>query len=107
MLSVTGTPQNQYSLYPHASGDGRYVTFYADGSNLPGGDGSTDQIYLRDLQKGTTILLSKAGNGQPGNDYSEYPSISEDGHWVEFYGNATNLGGNPSNQNVFRVGPIG
>ena len=100
-------PQNQSSLYPHPSGDGRYVAFYADGSNLPGGDGSTDQIYVRDTHQGTTILVSKAANGQPGNDYSEYPSISKDGHWVEFYGGATNLGGNPSNQNVFRAGPIG
>jgi Tol biopolymer transport system component len=105
--NTAGQPQNQYSLYPHASGDGRYVTFYADGSNLPGGDGSTDQIYLRDTQQGTTILLSKTANGTPGNGYSEYPSISEDGHWVEFYGGATNLGGNPSHQNVFRAGPIG
>jgi hypothetical protein len=105
--NTAGKPQNQYSLYAHVSGNHRYVAFYSDGSNLPGGDGFTDQIYLRDLQKGTTILLSKAANGQPGNDYSEYPSISQDGRWVEFYGGATNLGGNPANQNVFRVGPIG
>jgi hypothetical protein len=105
--NTAGQPQNQSSLYAHPSGDGRYVAFYADGSNLPGGDGSTDQIYVRDTHQGTTILVSKAANGQPGNDYSEYPSISQDGHWVEFYGGATNLGGNPSNQNVFRAGPIG
>jgi Tol biopolymer transport system component len=105
--NTAGQPQNQSSLYAHPSGDGRYVAFYADGSNLPGGDGSTDQIYVRDTHQGTTVLVSKAANGQPGNDYSEYPSISEDGRWVEFYGGATNLGGNPSNQNVFRAGPIG
>jgi TolB protein len=105
--NTAGVPQNQSAYYPHASGDGRYVAFYADGSNLPGGDGSTDQIYVRDMQQGKTILLSKTANGTPGNDYSEYPSISLDGHWVEFYGGATNLGGNPSNQNVFRTGPIG
>jgi hypothetical protein len=105
--NTAGVPQNGSAYYPHASGDGRYVAFYANGSNLPGGDGSTDQIYVRDMQQGKTMLLSKTANGVPGNDYSEYPSISLDGHWVEFYGGATNLGGNPSNQNVFRAGPIG
>jgi TolB protein len=105
--NTAGVPQNQSAYYAHASGDGHYVAFYADGSNLPGGDGSTDQIYVRDVQQGKTILLSKAANGTPGNDFSEYPSISLDGQWVEFYGGATNLGGNPSNQNVFRAGPIG
>ena len=103
----SGAAQTESSLYPHVSADGRYVTFYADGSNLPGGDGLTDQIYLRDVQQGKTILISKTANGTRGNDYSEYPSISADGHWIEFYGNATNLGGNPNNQNVFRAGPIG
>jgi TolB protein len=103
-----GVPQTGgYSLYAHPSGDGRYVAFYANGTNLPGGDGSTDQIYVRDTLQGKTFLISKTANGTPGNDYSEYPSISEDGHWVEFYGGATNLGGNPNNQNVFRAGPIG
>jgi hypothetical protein len=96
-----------YSVYAHPSADGRYVAFYADPTNLPGGNGFTDQIYLRDTQLGKTYLVSKAANNDPGNDYSQYPSISLDGHWVEFYGGATNLGGNPNNQNVFRAGPIG
>jgi Tol biopolymer transport system component len=105
--STTGHPQNGYAYYPHVSGDGRYVAFYADGSNLPGGDGSTDEIYVRDLHKGRTSLVSRAANLDPANAYAEYPSISLDGRWVEFYSGATNLGGNPNNQNVFRAGPIG
>jgi len=107
--NTAGQPQkgNGYSSYPHVSGDGRYVAFYANGSNLPGGDGSTDQIYVRDTRKGETRLISRAANGDPANAYAEYPSISLDGRWVEFYSGATNLGGNLSNQNVFRAGPIG
>jgi TolB protein len=105
--STAGHPQNGYSYYPHVSGDGRYVAFYADGSNLPGGDGSTDEIYVRDLRKGTTSLVSRAANLDPANAYAEYPSISLDGRWILFYSGATNLGGNPANQNVFRAGPIG
>ncbi len=105
--SSAGQPQNGYSYYPHVSGDGRYVAFYANGSNLPGGDGSTDQIYVRDVREGTTRLISKTADGDPANAYAEYPSISLDGRWALFYSGATNLGGNPSNQNVFRAGPIG
>jgi hypothetical protein len=103
-----GVPQTGgYSLYAHPSGDGRYVAFYANGTNLPGGDGSTDQIYVRDTQQGKTFLISKAANGDPGNDDSEYASISLDGNWVEFYGYATNMGGSPTSPDVFRAGPIG
>jgi Tol biopolymer transport system component len=102
-----GHPQNGDSYYPHVSGNGRFVVFYANGSNLPQGDGSTDQIYVRDIRKGKTRLISKAPNGDAANAYAEYPSISVDGDWVLFYSGATNLGGNPSNQNVFRAGPIG
>jgi Tol biopolymer transport system component len=105
--TTAGHPQNDYSYYPHVSGDGRYVAFYSDASNLPGGDGSTDQIYVRDVREGKTSLISRAANLDPANAYAEYPSISLDGRWVEFYSGATNLGGNPSNQNVFRAGPIG
>jgi len=105
--SSAGVPQNGDSFYPHVSGDGRYVVFYANGSNLPGGDGSTDEIYVRDMRESKTRLVSKAANGAPANAYAEYPSISLDGRWVEFYSGATNLGGNMSNQNVFRAGPIG
>jgi Tol biopolymer transport system component len=102
-----GDPQDADSYYPHVSGNGRYVVFYADGSNLAQGDGSTDQIYVRDMRKGKTTLVSKASNGDAADAYAEYPSISLDGDWVLFYSGATNLGGNPANQNVFRAGPIG
>ncbi len=102
-----GQPPGGYAYYPHLSSNGREIAFYSDGANLPGGDGSTDQIYVRDTQAGKTRLVSKAANGDPANAYAEYPSISLDGRWVEFYSGATNLGGNPSNQNVFRAGPIG
>jgi Tol biopolymer transport system component len=105
--TTAGHPQTGSSYYPHVSGDGRYVAFYADGGNLPGGDGSTDEIYVRDMREGKTSLISRAANLDPANAFAEYPSISLDGRWVEFYSGATNLGGNPSNQNVFRAGPIG
>lgn len=103
-----GAPQDGDTLlYVKVSDDGRFVTFEADGANLPGGDGNTRQVYLRDMQRGKTKLLSKAGNGAPGDDGSGDPSMSADGRWVTFRTYASNLGGNPFMVNVFRAGPFG
>jgi Tol biopolymer transport system component len=98
---------NGESYYPHPSGNGRYVVFDATGSNMPGGDGSTIQIYIRDLQRGKTILLSKAANGDPALGGADYPSISLDGRFATFASGADNLHGNTSYNNVYRAGRIG
>jgi Tol biopolymer transport system component len=103
-----GAPQDgPTALYPKVSNDGRFVAFEADGDNLPGGDGSTGQVYLRDMRRGKTRLLSRASNGDPGDANSEYASMSPDGRWVSFETGATNLGGNGFYTNVFRAGPFG
>lgn len=101
-----GDPQDNDAFYPHPSGKGRYVAFEATGSNLPGGDGSTDQIYVRDVRRGKTFLLSKSGSGDPADALTEYPTISLDGRFAAFDTGADNLGGNTSYQNAFRAGPI-
>ncbi|TMK70175.1 MAG: hypothetical protein E6G49_11515 [Actinobacteria bacterium] len=102
-----GAPQNGACFDPHMSADGRYVAFYAHATNLPGGDGTTDEVYVRDRKLGKTVLLSKAANGDPADDDSQYPSISLDGRWVEFVSDANNMGGRPAHSQVFRAGPIG
>jgi Tol biopolymer transport system component len=101
-----GAPQDGNTvLYVKASNDGRFVTFEADGANLPGGDG-TRQVYVRDMVRGKTKLLSRAG-GTPGDGDSGNPSMSANGRWVIFRSYASNLGGNPFMHNVFRAGPFG
>ena len=102
-----GVAQNGDCSNPSMSADGRYVSFYARATNLPGGDGVTDEVYVRDLSLGTTTLLSKAANSDPADDDSRFPWISGDGRWVEFASDANNLGGNPAFTQVFRAGPIG
>src|SRR5947207_3410192 len=57
-----GAPQNGACFDPHMSADGRYVAFYAHATNLPGGDGTTDEVYVRDRKPGKTVLLSKAAD---------------------------------------------
>lgn len=102
-----GEPQDKDAFYPHPAGDARYVAFEATGTNLPGGDGSNDQIYVRDMRRGTTRLLSRANSGDPADAATEYPSLSLDGRFAAFDTGANNLGGDPNYNNAFRAGPIG
>jgi hypothetical protein len=101
-----GQPQDNDAYYPHPSDNARYVTFNANASNLPGGDGTTIQIYVRDMQEGITRLLSRAANGDPADANCDNPSISLDGRFAAFMSEADNLGGDPSYSNVFRAGRI-
>lgn len=76
-----------------ASLDGRYVVFQSEASDLVVGDGNLNQdIFLRDLVAGTTVLISVncAGTGG-GDDWSYDPTISGDGRYVAFESYARNL----------------
>jgi DNA-binding CsgD family transcriptional regulator/Tol biopolymer transport system component len=57
-------------------------------------------IYVRDLEKGTTELVSIAMDGRAGNLPSGTPSISDDGRYVAFDSGATNLVPNDTNGNA-------
>jgi hypothetical protein len=74
------------------SGDGRYVTFYSDASNLVNGDTNNAQdVFVHDLQTGATTRVSVASGGAEGNGGSGNPNISGDGRYVTFSSAATNL----------------
>ncbi|MFZ1074284.1 MAG: hypothetical protein WAO21_12730 [Verrucomicrobiia bacterium] len=78
---------------PSISGDGRYVVFTSDATNLVAGDTNIEQnVFLRDLQAGTTTLVSvnTLGTG-PGNGDSYSPVISANGRCVLFLSTANNL----------------
>jgi len=72
--------------------DGRHVVFASAATNLvPGDVGPWDDIFVRDLQTGTTQRVSVSTAGVEGNSYSAYPSISDDGRYVAFASFAANL----------------
>ena len=57
----------------------------------PEGGNGFYQTYVRDLQTGTTTLVSTGSNGE-GNGQSYYHSaISADGRYIAFASNSTNL----------------
>jgi Bacterial TSP3 repeat/WD40-like Beta Propeller Repeat len=104
-VNYTGTGGgNNNSSGALISTNGRYVVFESDATDLVPGDtnGATD-IFQRDLQAGTTTLISVATNGSVGNGASTYPVMTPDGRYVAFLSFATNLIANDTNgiQDVF------
>lgn len=90
-ISTNGGFGNGVSRSSAMTPDGRYVAFVSSASNLASG-GSNNvlaNIFVRDLQGGTTSLASVGASG-PGSS-SELPDITPDGHYVAFYSTATNL----------------
>src|SRR5579862_4863782 len=74
------------------SADGRYVVFVSEASDLVANDSNnTSDIFVRDLQLGTTTLVSVNMAGKSGNGLSEAPAISNDGRFVVFQSRASDL----------------
>ncbi|HEV8113151.1 MAG TPA: hypothetical protein VGR31_10275 [Planctomycetota bacterium] len=91
-VSSSGMQANAESINVSMSGNGRWVVFRSDASNLVAGDaiGSSD-VFVRDRANGTTELADVDSNGQPGNQGGIDCSISSDGRYVAFGSQSTNL----------------
>ena len=77
---------NGFSFSPEISADGRFVAFSSAASDLVANDtNGTGDVFVRDLQLGTTTLVSvnRFGTGS-GNSSSVSPVISPDGRFVAF-----------------------
>ena len=88
--SSSGAAAAASSASPSLSADGRYVAFASDADNLVISQlTGTSDIFLRDVDAGTTILVSRAA--APADGVSFDPAISADGSRVAFTSEATNL----------------
>lgn len=85
------SPYQGSLLRPAISADGRKVAFRSNAAVIAGTPGGADQIYLRDVRRGTTVLLSVGIDGAPGNGPSQGVSMTRDGRYVAFSSCATNL----------------
>jgi Tol biopolymer transport system component len=91
-VSSSGMDGNSNSYEPVVSADGRYVIFGSIAQNLvPGDNNGSPDVFLRDMQMGTTECLSVDASGIPGNGSSEDPAITADGRYVVFDSSARNL----------------
>ena len=89
---TSGAKGNGVSLSADISPDGRYVVFASAATNLdPADTDAAHDIFMRDLHAGTTTLVSRAVDGAKANGPSSLPSISDDGRYVSFASQATNL----------------
>lgn len=80
------------SSRPDISADGRSVVFESFADNLaPATPHDNLQIFLRDLQIGTTDIVSVSNSGVAANTYCLEPTVSADGRYVAFNSSATNL----------------
>jgi Tol biopolymer transport system component len=114
-VSHDGKPGLGLSLYPTISADGRRIAFQSTAKNLvpescpespplqqvcqaSGAAPFADtQVFVRDVSKGTTTLVSAGSDGGIPDGKSTLPSISADGRYTAFTSNADNITSNDHN----------
>jgi len=90
--SHTGQDTNGASYDPAISGDGRYVVFVSEASNMTRDSGRhVAQVYSRDIVNGVTELVTRNPSGRPANGRSVHPAVSHDGSTVAFQSLASDL----------------
>src|SRR5258706_6299817 len=97
-VSKTGRASTAGAIAASVSADGRFVAFASPGNDFVDGDsnGAMD-IFLRDMNSGTTAMVSATQTGAPAdlgalaNNVAGKREISDDGRYVAFASSATNL----------------
>ncbi|HFE37694.1 MAG TPA: hypothetical protein ENK06_04630, partial [Gammaproteobacteria bacterium] len=80
---------------PSISEDGRYIAFVSAATDLVIGDtGAFTDIFVHDRQTGETRRVSVTASGAQANGNSTEPFISNNGRYVSFTSEASNLLGN-------------
>ena len=92
-----GTEGNASSNSPQLDGTGRRVVFTSGATNLHPDDAeSSNDVFLRDIEAGTTELVSRGGTGDVNNtNTANSPDISADGTKVAFVYNPPGFPGVP------------
>lgn len=94
LTGTSGSPGGSFK--PSISDDGRYVAFESLENDLVSTpdetNGFTTDVFLRDVVKGETYLVSVNSAGtRTGNAFSFEPLITPDGKRLVFYSRASNL----------------
>jgi len=96
-VDSTGLEANGASGEADLSGDGRFVVFTSEASNLVEGDeNSFSDVFVHDRVARTTARVSVAFGGGDPDAISLNPAISADGRWVAFESEASNLTDEPN-----------
>jgi Tol biopolymer transport system component len=91
-VDALGAQVSGTSSGPSITPDGRYVAFESTATALVAGDtnGAAD-VFVKDMQTGSVVLVSTSSTGVHGNFISFDASISSDGLIVAFQSASTNL----------------
>lgn len=90
--SEAGRRANGPSFDSVIAGSGKVIAFASHATNLVAGDDNVrTDVFARDLRTGSLELISQSSHGEIGNEDSSLPSLSDDGRYVVFQSNASNL----------------
>ncbi|MEM7335291.1 MAG: hypothetical protein AAF490_24655, partial [Chloroflexota bacterium] len=105
-INNNGIQGNGLSREPSVCGNGRFVTFTSESTNLHTGDTNNERdIFLHDLWLSETYLITKSDSGTIGNGKAHRSFISGDCLVAGFASDATNLvtGDQNSSRDLFRT----
>jgi von Hippel-Lindau disease tumor suppressor protein/WD40 repeat protein len=89
MSDSAGQEGNSPSNFPDISGDGRFITFQSNATNLVTTDRGS--IFVRDVVTGEMEQVDYGLAGVANNGTSANPTISHDGRYVAFDSTGSNL----------------
>ena len=91
-ISPTGKAPNGDVSEPNISGDGRYVAYDSEATNLvPGDRNRRRDVFVYDRQTATTTLISRNPDGDPADHGSGGPVLTPDGRFVLYKSRARDL----------------
>jgi Tol biopolymer transport system component len=87
-----GAEANAASRTPGVSGDGRYIVFVSEATNLvPQDRNRSADVFLYDAERRSMSLVSRSAAGGSANGSSANPAISSDGRFIVFQSDASDL----------------
>ena len=105
-VGTGGAQPNGASLQPNVSGDGRWVVFASDASNLVANDtNGVQDVFLFDRQTSAMTRISQATGGAQADSPSGKPAISDDGAVIAFVSTSTLLSAEPDTVPCQRAPP--
>src|SRR5262245_15287064 len=90
-VSSSGAEADPHGYYegaeePAISSSGRFVAFWSSASTLTADDtNGRKDVFVRDLQDGTTSRASLTSSGSQSRGDSTRPALSADGRYVAFF----------------------
>ncbi len=98
-IASNGGQADGGSYDPTVSSDGRFVAFWSDATNLVENDtNGCGDAFVHDRWSGQTSRVSVASDGSEGNGISREPGVSDDGRFLAFYSEASNLVDDDANE---------